>query len=402
MRLLVWQPVYVLGGGLNVLRSLVAGLGRRLGVDRITLALNSRYQLDDVLPDHGRAGLRVVRIDADTPLAWHVAGHDAVYVPWPHGAPFEPCDIPAVCIVHDTVLLDAIGAHATREFLEAVEKGVRDAAADYDHTILTSHYTLRRMIEITGGDCAHRFTVIPHMADEPVAKACGSLPSTVQSPFFVYPANAAEHKNHATLFRALVRRRRNVPVVIYGYGTEQIGSTAFSDRPHINQINRIIHDRGLIAGRDFVNLGYVNDRTARVVFDSAIGLVMPTRAEGMGLPIHEAIAAGKPVICSDIEVLREHYEHRSEAILWVDPDCPCELAAALDRVYDEEEFLRERAAGNRGCGRTWDWIADETIRILAGLVAEHQRGALPARPRRPARGRSRGLHTLLRKLRGRA
>ena len=32
MRLLVWQPVYVLGGGLEVLRRMVAAVGRQPAV----------------------------------------------------------------------------------------------------------------------------------------------------------------------------------------------------------------------------------------------------------------------------------------------------------------------------------------------------------------------------------
>lgn len=398
MRLLVWQPVYVLGGGLHVLRSLVAAFLRTPGIEQVTVALNRRYPSDVLGAESPPGRLRTVRIDADSSVAPLAAGHDCIHVPWPHGAPFSRCGIPAVCVFQDTVLLDAIGGHATREFLAATERGCCETVAAYDRTILTSRYTRRRMVEIVGSERADCLDVIPHMADETPTAAPGLLPRAVRPPFVVYPANAAEHKNHETLLQAIAkRRRRDVPVVFYGYGTEQIGAAGSCDRPHINRINRLIRDRGLVSGRDFVSLGYVDDATAAAVFRSASGLVMPTRAEGMGLPIHEAIAAGMPVVCSDIEVLREHYEDRSAALLWVDPECPGEIAAALDRLCDEEPALRTRAADNRGCGRTWDAIAGETHRILEGLVIASRQGAAPFAPQH--RRKPRGLRRLLRKLR---
>jgi glycosyltransferase involved in cell wall biosynthesis len=134
----------------------------------------------------------------------------------------------------------------------------------------------------------------------------------------------------------------------------------------------------------------------------ATALVMPTRAEGMGLPIHEAIDAGVPVVASDIEVLREHYDARSRAIRWIDPECPTEIAAALDDACDRAEELRATAAENRGCGRTWDDIAAATVAILREVSAEYaprseQRPVAvpPARRRWFGTGRFRGLRRFL-------
>jgi len=234
----------------------------------------------------------------------------------------------------------------------------------------------------------------------PPASAEHVLPWGVRPPYLVYPANASEHKNHETLLRALARRRRReVPVVFYGYGTEQIGGSGLFEPAHVNRVNRLIRDRGLVAGRDFTSLGYVDDPTAATLLRGATALVMPTRAEGMGLPIHEAIDARVPVICSDIEVLREHYDARSAAIRWIDPECPAELAAALDDACDDAAAWRARAAGNRGCGRTWDDIAAATVTILREAVAGYRPRAAPApRGRWLGTGRFRGPRRFLRKI----
>ena len=414
MRLLVWQPVYVLGGGLEVLRRMVAALGRQPAIDSITLAVNRRYSTAALSPLAAGRGLTIVRIDADIPLAAHAMGHDAVWIPWPHGTPHSPAALPKVCVFQDTILLDALGGHATREFLEAMARGVQDAVAYHDRVIVTSNYTRRRMLEIVGSDHAERIAVVPHMATEvhaDQAAAVGSqpaptpLPWGVRPPFLLYPANASEHKNHETLLLALARRRRrDVPVLFCGYGTEQIGGAGLVEQAHLNRINRLIRDRGLLAGRDFQSLGYVDDATAAALLRQAAALVMPTRAEGMGLPIHEAIDAGVPVVASDIEVLHEHYDGRSRAIRWIDPECPADIAAALDDACDRAEELRAVAAENVGCGRTWDDVAATTVAIMREVVTDYdprsESGASvppPARRHWLGTGRFRGLRRLLKR-----
>lgn len=398
MKLLVWQPVYVLGGGLHVLRSLVRGFLDLPAVKEVTVALHRRYPTDALGAAAAQGMLRVVRVSGEALPQSLVDGHDAIHVPWPHGIAFERKGIPAACVFQDTVLLDALGGHATRDFLENMERGIRQVADAYDRVILTSHYTRRRMVDIAGSDYADTFAVLPHMADDVFAPQQGQLPRGVRRPYLVYPANAAEHKNHETLLQALAkRRRRDVPVVLYGYGTEKIGAASLADQPHLNRINRLIRDRGLLPGRDFINLGYIDDATAAAVFRDALGLVMPTRAEGMGLPIHEAINAAKPVVCSDIEVLREHYEDRSEAILWVDPECPTTLAAAMDSLVDDLNALRCRAEKNRGCGQTWQMIAAQTVHMLHHVVHNHTDNPCSADAASKPPGRSRWLRGLRRR-----
>ena len=136
---------------------------------------------------------------------------------------------------------------------------------------------------------------------------------------------------------------------------------------------------------------------------------MPTRAEGMGLPIHEAIDAGVPVICSDIEVLREHYDHRSRAIIWVDPECPAAIADALDDACDHADERRAAATDNSGSGRTWDDLAAATVEILRETIAGYDPAApavvsvpLPpaAAPSRFGTWRFRGLRRVCGKIAG--
>ncbi len=101
----------------------------------------------------------------------------------------------------------------------------------------------------------------------------------------------------------------------------------------------------------------------------ARALVMPSRDEGFGLPALEALAAGTPVIVSDIPALREVTGGHASAIFPVGDIGS--LAAALADVLGTPADDRERRAKRREYAAGWTWArcADRTMqayRIAAG------------------------------------
>jgi glycosyltransferase involved in cell wall biosynthesis len=132
------------------------------------------------------------------------------------------------------------------------------------------------------------------------------------------------------------------------------------------ELDSVARDAGLPAGAARA-LGHVDDADLAVVLREAEALVAPSRAEGFGLPLIEAMAVGTPVICSDIPAFREV---AADAALLVPVGDPGALAAAMGRLTGDAG-LRARlvAAGlSRAAGFDWDRVARRAWQLYRDLA----------------------------------
>jgi len=114
-------------------------------------------------------------------------------------------------------------------------------------------------------------------------------------------------------------------------------------------------------------LGHVDDALLPGLYTGAEAFVLPSRYEGFGLPVLEAMAAGIPVVAAAAGALPET---AGGAAALVPPDAEALAAALAALLADAGERARLRAAGlERAAGFTWDRTAravDAVVREAAG------------------------------------
>src|SRR5947207_3128723 len=108
--------------------------------------------------------------------------------------------------------------------------------------------------------------------------------------------------------------------------------------------------------------GYVETAELAEVYRRAAALVLPSRYEGFGLPVLEAMASGTPVICSEDGALREV---AGDAALYA---TRAGLGEAVKRALAERERLA--AAGLERARRyTWAETARRTLAVYREVLA---------------------------------
>ena len=161
------------------------------------------------------------------------------------------------------------------------------------------------------------------------------------------------HKNLDRLIQAFAEFRREHP----RFRLIIAGLRGFSSEALEKQIDSL----GLA---DSVALpGWIPRQDLYDLYRRAHAFVYPSTFEGFGMPVLEAMAAGIPLVCSNIEPLRST---AGDAALLFDPNDAAGMAEALRRIADDNA-LRERlaAAGpERAHKFTWERTARQTLDAL--------------------------------------
>jgi glycosyltransferase-like protein len=155
------------------------------------------------------------------------------------------------------------------------------------------------------------------------------------------------------------------------------GHTFFDYQAYRDNALARLPELGLVEGRDVLLLGTVSEADLGGWYRAADAFAFPSVKEGFGLVVLEALAAGLPVVASDIPVFAEYLEDGHSALL-VPPGDPAALAAALGRLSGDRALGRRLAAGGRPLVDRFTWAATAAthreIYAAAGDPGDQRRG----------------------------
>ena len=104
-----------------------------------------------------------------------------------------------------------------------------------------------------------------------------------------------------------------------------------------------------------------NQAELYALYEHALALVIPSRMEGWGLPLGEALWVGTPALSSTAVALKEVGGDLAE---YFDPDSPQTLAELIDKLQSDPEryrLLKARIAAAKPELRSWKNVAQDII-----------------------------------------
>lgn len=204
------------------------------------------------------------------------------------GAAFVP-------LLHDIIPLShaeyarpaQVGRHARR---------VGTVAALADGLLVNSAATAAELVARLPEGARLPIAVAP-LGVAPVAATGGGQAASGTAPYFICLGTIEPRKNHLLLlhlWRSLATAGRTAPRLVI------VGRRGWENENVLDLLDRCAPLRGLVEEH-----GALPDRAVAGLLAGARALLFPSFAEGYGLPVAEAMAAGVPVICSDLPALRE-------------------------------------------------------------------------------------------------
>jgi len=298
--------------------------------------------------------------------AWTRFGHpailpatgpvDLVHVTVPIRPPVD--DVPMVATVHDLFpitrpeMMTGRGARLMGAGLDALRDRARRIMVPSEHVArdCEQHGFDRNQIRVVPWGVA---PVEPSDAQVAAVRARYGL----SGPYVLFVGTMEPRKNLATLLEALVRLSRpDLTLALVGpdgWGDAAAGTTGVGTGDVPSPV---------------VRLGYVPESDLAPLQRGAAVFCFPSHAEGFGLPVLEAMAAGAAVVTSSGTATEEV---AGDAAVLVDPGDAAALSAALASVLDDPTL--SSALRCRGVERantfTWERAAQQTMDVYDEALA---------------------------------
>ena len=224
---------------------------------------------------------------------------------------------------------------------------VRRFARAADAVLTCSEASRRDIVELL--DIAEDRVTVAHGAVDdnfvPMErdKALALLQRTydVRPPFFLFVGTLEPRKNVDGILRAFAMASRDMP-----HALVLVGETGWNAA----EIEALAAP--LIAAGRVIRPGYVPPCDLRAFYGGASVFIFPSRYEGFGLPILEAMACGCPVICSKRGSLPEV---AGDAAVYVAPEDPAAIADAMRRVAGDAALAADLTEKGRVRAAAFSW-----------------------------------------------
>ncbi len=173
-------------------------------------------------------------------------------------------------------------------------------------------------------------------------------------------------------FIGRLERKKNIPALIEAFAMLKerrkglkhklvmVGDASFG----YDEIKYMIAEFELMD--DVIMPGWISELDIPYIYNGADAFVFPSKCEGFGIPLLQAMACGIPIAASNVTAIPEVV---GEAAMQFDPRYVHSIAEALDRVLEDEELRQKLILSGleRVKDYSWEKTARKTLNELLNL-----------------------------------
>ena len=188
-----------------------------------------------------------------------------------------------------------------------------------------------------------------------INKGLSSLEKFGFSDYFLMVGEGRPYKNLELVPKALSIHRGNSVLAICGR----------IPADEMKRIQNIANEAGV--GERLRWLGYVSDQDLGLLYANSKAFIFPSRYEGFGLPLLEAMSFGTPILCSKVTSLPEVGER---VPIYFDPSDPMDLSQKMDLLNQSQTLIEKmRTAGyQRVKNFTWEESAQKHVELFKSVL----------------------------------
>jgi glycosyltransferase involved in cell wall biosynthesis len=176
--------------------------------------------------------------------------------------------------------------------------------------------------------------------------------------YFLYVGRLEKKKNTPKLIEALAILKENNPDMKYKL-------VLIGDASHgYDEVKYYIEEFDL--DLEVIMLGWVAEKDMPYIYNGASAFIFPTRHEGFGIPVIQALACGVPTAVSNIEVMKEV---AGDSVLFFNPYEKNAISYAMKTLISDDKLRDDLKA--KGLERaklfSWEKAAKETLKQIKEL-----------------------------------
>ncbi len=263
---------------------------------------------------------------------------DLIHATYPFKNP-ESYKHPLIFTVHDMIPELYPQYFSGKDTSSTLKKKFCESAS---RIISVSHQTKADLINIFGIE-ETKIDVIHHGVRCPDYKQI--KPYTLNKPYLLYVGTQEKYKNFDSVLEAFLGSnflRKNFYLTVIG-----------TKKPYISESYRR-------SAEGIVHFLSGNDSILSSLYRGAVALIYPSKYEGFGMPVLEAMAHACPVICSDVAAIREA---AGDAAHYIDPNSVESMRFAMESCIREKAALTEQIEKGllRAASFSWKKTAELTL-----------------------------------------